>query len=230
MKRALPLLIIGGVLVASLAGAWYWRRSASGNPLSVPEKGSRQQSKSGNPKLGAVPAHSRGLSDATVMIEEFADFECGGCGAVHLIMKDIENEFGSRIVVVFREYPLAVHKNGMTAAQAAESAGLQGKFWEMHDLLYDNQKTWHQLTDVRPLFREYASRLGIAVDRFERDMSSEMVNSRISLDRERAGWIGVNSTPTAFINGREIPFEALTSREKLRDLIRAELSVGPTKN
>lgn len=214
--------------MVSLAGAWYWKRSASGTPLSTPQKSSHPQNKLGAAKLGATPAHRHGPEEAPVLLEEFADFECGGCAALHPIMKAMQKEFGSRLTVIFREYPLSSHKHSMTAAQAAEAAGLQGKFWEMHDLLFADQKTWHEATDVRPLFREYASTLGLAVERFERDMSSESVNRRIAMDHERGEWIGVNSTPTVFMNGREVPFESFTT-EKLRPLIQAEINSSETR-
>jgi protein-disulfide isomerase len=227
--KVIPILIIGSVLGVSVLGAWYLKRSSTSAPLSDPQRQSRVPNKSNAPKPGAAPAHTRGPSEAPIMIEEFADFECGGCAVVHPIMKQMEKEFGTKIVVVFREYPLSVHKYGMTAAQAAESAGLQGKFWEMHDLLFENQKTWHAATDVLPLYREYAKQIGLAVDRFERDMASDVVKNRIAADHDRAAWIGVNSTPTAFLNGREIPFETLTSVDKLRDFLRTELSAVETR-
>jgi protein-disulfide isomerase len=233
--KVIPILIIGCVLGVSVMGAWYLKRSKTSATLSDPQRQSRPQTKSNaptksnTPKPGAEPAHTRGAADAPIMIEEFADFECGGCAAVHPIMKQMEKEFGSKVVVVFREFPLSVHKNGMTAAQAAEAAGLQGKFWEMHDLLFENQKTWHAATDVLPLYREYANQIGLSVEKFERDMASDVVKNRIVADRDRAAWIGVNSTPTAFLNGREIPFATLTSAETLRDFIRAELSSVETR-
>jgi len=227
MKRVVPVVIIIIVLAVSVLGAWYMKRTRITPSPQNAERQSRVDKRTGS-KPGALPAHTHGPVEARVMIEEFADFECGGCGFVHPIIKQMESDFSSRIAVVFREYPLAIHKNGMSAAQAAESAGLQGKFWEMHHLLFENQKTWHGVTDVRPIYRDYANQLGLDVDRFEREMTSDTVKNRISADQERAVSLGVNSTPTAYLNGREIPFEILTSAEKLRDLIRAELASPET--
>jgi protein-disulfide isomerase len=229
MKRLIPILIIGAVLATAVSGGWYLKRSATRAETLDSQRQPRTQNKSKGTKRGAEPAHMRGPDDARVVIEEFADFECGACGVVHPIVKQIEKEFGSQIAVVFREYPLSMHRNGLTAAQAAESAGLQAKFWEMHDLLFENQKEWHQVVDVRSLYRGYASQAGVSVEKFERDMTNETVKTRISADNDRAASLGVNSTPTAFLNGREIPFETLTSVEKLRELIRAELSSAETK-
>ncbi len=127
-----------------------------------------------------------------------------------------------------REFPLVskhTHALAAAAARAGEAVGLQGKFWEMHDLLYENQKTWHDASDPQRNFEEYATRIGLDLDRFKRDMLSEAVNQRVLFDRERGNWIGVNSTPTVFLNGREVPGGSLTS-DKLRGLINAEIKSG----
>jgi protein-disulfide isomerase len=137
----------------------------------------------------------------------------------------MKDEFGPSLVIVFREFPLASHPRALAAARTAEAAGLQGKFWEMHELLYENQKTWHNAVDVEAIFEEYAIRLGLVLDQFKRDISSEAVNRRIDLDRERGQLIGVNSTPTVFLNGREVPLDSLAS-DKLRELIRIQIAPG----
>jgi protein-disulfide isomerase len=229
MKRIVPLLIIGGVLAVSVFGAWYLKRSSASAPLTTDQKQGRKSSPA-KQKPGATPAHERGPDTAPVMLEEFADFECHACGVVYPTMKQIEQEFGSQLVVVFREYPLAMHKNGLTAAQAAEAAGLQNKFWEMHDVLFQNQKDWSKVADVRPLYREYANQVGLDVDKFERDMANPEVAKRIAADRERGEWVGIESTPTVFLNGREVPFETLTAPDKFKELIRTELSSPEKKN
>ena len=160
------------------------------------------------------------------MIEEFGDFECPPCGLLHPILKSMKSEFGSRLVIVFREFPIASkHPRALAAARAAEAAGQQGKFWEMHDFLYENQKAWHDAADVQPLFEDYANRIGLRLDEFRRAVSSEIVDRRIALDKERGYSIGVNSTPTVFLNGREVTLESLESA-KLRELIQAELISG----
>ena len=136
----------------------------------------------------------------------------------------MESEFGPRLQVIFREFPLVpTHPHALAAARAAEAAGLQGKFWEMHDLLYENQKTWHADFDVRPIFEGYATRIGLDLERFKRDLANEIVERRIFLDGKRAQALGVKGTPTVFLNGREVPFESLAT-EKLRVLINAELT------
>ena len=136
----------------------------------------------------------------------------------------MEKQFNGRISITFREFPLVPnHQHALAAAQAAESAGLQGKFWEMHDLLYENQKTWHEAFDVRPIFEDYAKRIGLDVERYKRDLQSDIVAQRIFLDGKRGHALDVKGTPTLFLNGREVPFESLPA-DKLRVLINAELS------
>ena len=224
MKRTLPFVIIIGVLAAALLTAWYLKRSTGETSSGRPPDKPVAKSPTGAVKLGADPPHVLGTENAPVMLEEFGDFECPPCGLLHPLLKAMKAEFGARLVIVFREFPMAsLHPHAMEAARAAEAAGLQGKFWEMHDVLYENQKTWHEAGDVKSLFEGYATRVSLDLDRFNQDITSAAVNQRILLDRERGAWIGVNSTPTVFLNGREVPFESL-GPDKLRVLINAQLS------
>jgi protein-disulfide isomerase len=157
------------------------------------------------------------------MLEEFADFQCPSCATVHGVLKSLKAEFGPRVVIVFREFPLVrLHANALHAARAAEAAGMQGRFWEMHDLLYKNQELWDDASDVQPIFEEYAKSIGLDLNSFKRDVSSSMVERRITSDQERGRWIGVNGTPTLFMNGREIPPDSLTL-DKLRAEVTSEL-------
>jgi protein-disulfide isomerase len=221
MKRALPFVIIAGVLSVTLFSVWYLKRSSTKTQRLI----SQDTSVPGNRaiKLGADPSHALGAKDAPVMLEEFGDFECHSCGLLHPILNKMKGEFGSSLVIVFREFPIvSKHAHALEAARTAEAAGLQGKFWEMHDLLYENQDTWDDAADVQPIFEEYATTIGLALDRFKQDVSGAMVNQRIALDRERGYSIGVNSTPTVFLNGREVLMESM-SDEKLRELIHTQI-------
>jgi len=223
MKRVLPLVIIIGVFGTVLLAAWYLRRSNAETPLATRPGPSPPTNPTRSITLGADPPHALGTQDAPVMIEEFGDFECSSCAVLHPALAMMKSEFGPRLVIVFREFPiLSKHKHALAAARAAEAAGQQGKFWEMHDLLYENQKVWHDAADVQPLFEEYATQIGLSLDRFRRDSSSDIVAQRITLDRERGYSIGVNSTPTVFLNGREVPPESLGT-DKLRELIKAQI-------
>lgn len=226
MKRSVPLVIILTVLVGTLLAGWYWKRSVTETPRTVARGTSPQRSQTSSIKLGAEPSHALGNTNAPAMLEEFGDFECLPCGSAYPVLKNLKKEFGSDVVIVFRQFPLvAKHAHAMDAARAAEAAGLQGKFWPMHDLLYENQKTWRTAADPQSLFAEYAAQTGLEPDSFRRDAAGDRVNQRIALDRERGYWVGVNSTPTVFLNGREVPPDSVTT-EKLRDLVRSEIAAN----
>jgi protein-disulfide isomerase len=138
-------------------------------------------------------------------------------------MKKIEAESGSRVRVVFRENPLAkIHKNALDAARAAEAAGLQGRFWEMHDLLYERQGDWSVMPDARPVFQGFARELKLDLDSFTSDMDTLQVNSRIQADMSRGESLGVKGTPTVFINGSELSPANMTLEG-----IRAAINAAP---
>jgi protein-disulfide isomerase len=199
MKRFLPFVVIGIVLLAAIAGGWILLRS------------SQQSRNSSNPTpdpalevQGADPPHVRGNPNAPVTIEEFGDFQCPSCGNYYPELKKIEADFGDRLRVVFRELPLLpMHEHALLAAQAAEAAGLQGKFWEMHDKLYENQATWVEAKDLIPVFADYAKQLGLDPDRFMKDLNGEKVAQRIFQDGKRSHALNIQSTPTFFVNGKE---------------------------
>jgi protein-disulfide isomerase len=230
MKRALPFLIIGIVLVIAVVAAMYLTRSASA-PVAPPApaspvagNGTPTGNETAVTEPGAIPPHTHGPADAPVTLEEFGDFECPPCGMLHPVLQTMEKEFGGRIRIIFREFPLVpAHVHTLAAARSAEAAGLQGKFWEMHDLLYENQKVWHEAFDAHPIFEDYATRIGLNMEKFRSDVSGEIVAQRIFLDGKRAHALGVTGTPTVFMNGREIPFESLAP-DKLRVLIQAQLN------
>jgi protein-disulfide isomerase len=226
MKRLLPFAIIVIVLGGAFAGGWYWWHAAQKSVVvSKASTGAGAPAVvTSSPVPGAEPPHVRGADNAPVTLEEFGDFECPPCGAFYPTLKTMEGEYGARLRVIFREFPLAqMHPHALAAAHAAEAAGLQGKFWEMHDLLYENQKTWHEAFDVRPIFDGYAKQIGLDMNRYQKDLNSDPVAQRIFLDGKRAHSMGVKGTPTVFLNGKEVPFESLPS-EKLRPLINQEIA------
>jgi protein-disulfide isomerase len=221
MKRLLPFALIFIVLGGALAGGWYLKRSPQPTtPASnMPANANIPPVAAAAPVPGAEPPHVRGPADAPVTLEEFGDFECPPCGGLYPILRTIEAEYGSRLRVIFRELPLTqLHPHALAAANAAEAAGLQGRFWEMHDLLYENQKSWDKAFDVRPIFEGLATKIGLDVDRFKRDQTSEIVDTRIVRDGIRAHSLGVVGTPTVFINNQEVPFAQVTA-EGLRAAI-----------
>ena len=245
MKRLLPFIIILAVLGVALCSAWYLTRTiptsttvVGSQPVASPSSGAQPRgsqppatlpvANAGGP--GAEPAHVLGPATAPARLEEFGDFECPPCGAFHPILEEMHKEFGDRLQITFREFPLVpAHQHALAAASAAEAAGMQGKFWEMHDLLYERQKIWKTECDVRPIFEGYAKEIGIDVERYKRDVSSDAVALRIQKDGSRGHSMGVKGTPTVFLNGREVPFESLPA-EQLRVIIQREIeSAGKSK-
>jgi protein-disulfide isomerase len=221
MKRYLPFAIIAGVLVIALAGgAVLWRSSqqTTTQPFAQPTPSALPpQSGSGNNTTVSQPVtatpdnpHTRGGANAKVTLEEYGDYQCPPCGALYPDLKTIEKEYGDQLRFVFRQFPLQMHKHAFVAAHAAEAAALQGHFWEMHDMLYQNQLSWSVADDARPVFIQYAKTLGLDVDRFTRDMDSPEVAARVMTDIERGKALAVEGTPTVFINGRQLRPEVVT--------------------
>jgi len=213
MKKSFPFLLILGVLVLSVGGgALLYRSQANDKPVRpVPTV-----------HIGANPAHLRGEASAPVLLEEFGDFQCPVCGQFYKILKQVESEYGSQLKVVFREYPIQqLHPHALEAAHAAEAAGQQNKFWEMHDMLYDNQDTWTKEQDVRPTFDAYAKSLGLNVNQFDYDMSSSAVAGRCIDDQVRARDFGVTGTPTIFVDGKPPKDRSIDSiRNAINDALR----------
>jgi len=153
---------------------------------------------------GAEPMHIRGDPSAPAVLEEFGDFECLPCSSVWPVLTKLESDYGKQLVVVFREHPLKMHHFALDAARAAEAAGLQGKFWEMHDTLYRNRGTWVPAPYVRPNLNDYASELNLDLDRFKTDMDGPEVAKRIEADQDRGESLGIDRTPVLFLNGQKL--------------------------
>ena len=153
---------------------------------------------------------------APVTIVEFSDFQCPFCGRAHVPLKRIVDEFPTEVRVVFRHYPLSFHEYAATAAVAAEAARAQGKFWEMHDMLFE-----HQSALTPQDIASYGQQIGLDMDRFRADYESEELRERVERSRAEGQRIGVNSTPTIYVNGRELPSDQL---DELVDYVREELA------
>jgi len=228
------------VLGVALGSAWYLTRTipaaptlgsqSQASPGSQPASASQAASAPSGPVLtgipGADPPHVLGPATAPARLEEFGDFECPPCGIFHPILQQMHAEFGDQLQITFREFPLVpTHQHALAAASAAEAAGIQGKFWEMHDLLYEHQNDWKKEFDVRPIYEGYAKQIGLDVDRYKRDLEGDFVAQRIFADGKRGHSLGVKGTPTVFLNGREVPFENLPA-EKLRVVIQDVIRSG----
>lgn len=141
--------------------------------------------------------HIQGLDTAPVALVEYGDYECPYCGDANPIIKEVEKNLGNKLRFIFRNFPITqIHPHAQHAAEAAEAAAAQNKFWEMHDYLYEHQ----QALDDNHL-EKYASKLGLDLTQFNRDMASHAYAQRVREDFLSGVRSGVNGTPTFYING-----------------------------
>jgi protein-disulfide isomerase len=141
--------------------------------------------------------HIQGPTEAAVTLVEYGDYECPYCGAAYPIVKEVQSRMGERLRFVFRNFPITTsHPHAEQAAETAEAAATQGRFWQMHDLLYENQRRLRV-----PDLREYAERLALDVERFDRELTEHAHAARVREDFMSGVRSGVNGTPTFYING-----------------------------
>ncbi len=158
-----------------------------------------------------------------VTIVEFGDFQCPACGIAHIAVKQIKNKYKNQVNFAFREFPLtAIHQNAYTAAMAAEAAGGQGKFWEMHDKLYENQSKWSDKKDPMEIFTVYAKELGLNIEKFKEEIKQKKYDENITNDQNDGAKLGINATPTFFINGKM--YSGVLKFDDLTDKIEIELN------
>ena len=225
MKRLLPIIIIAIVLLITLGGGYLLMRAPTAAPVASQLPLTAATPTQAAAPLDTQPAHYKGRIDAPVQLEEFGDYQCPPCGGFHPIAKRVIAAYGDRIRFSFRNFPLPnIHKFASIAARAAEAAGQQGKFWEMHDMLYEHQQEWSSVEDARPLFIKYAQALGLDVNRFQQDMDGAVAGMRVAQDADIGNVRGVHGTPTLFLNGKEVPFEQIMDYDKLRAVIDAALA------
>jgi len=164
---------------------------------------------------------SKGSAQAAAVLVEFSDFECPACKKASKVVSQLMSEYGDRVRLVYRHLPLSMHKHAFAAAQAAVCADRQGKFWEMHDLLFSSG----ELSDEA--FRGYAARLGLDLKSFDECVASESSRAAVSEDQRVAREAGLGSTPTFILNGRLV--EGGRSLEEFKSLIDREAQAGGLK-
>lgn len=164
-----------------------------------------------------------GNKDAKVTLVEYSDFQCPACGAYYPIVKQLNLEFAGRIQFVYRHFPLTqIHANANLAALSAEAAGKQNKFWEMHDIIFENQSKWSGEKNAKDLFVEYAQKLNLDVEKFKNDLDSDEVQEKVANDYQSGIRLGVNATPTFFLNGTKLQNPA--SYEAFKKLLEEAIS------
>jgi protein-disulfide isomerase len=146
-----------------------------------------------------------GLASSTVILIEYSDFQCPACRTYYPILRELAETYDGRMAFVYRHYPLKqIHVNAEPAAWASEAAGIQGKFWEMHNLLFEKQAEWEKASDLRSVFSEYAALLGLNKEKFLAELDSSAVKNLVGDQRKSALKFGLNATPTFILNGKKI--------------------------
>ncbi|SEM89928.1 Thioredoxin [Chryseobacterium taichungense] len=157
--------------------------------------------------------HIQGNANAELVIVEYGDYQCPYCGAAYPVLKELMREFGNQVQFVFRNFPLSeMHQYARPAALAAEAANIQGKFWEMHDAIYENQQ---QLNEN--LLTEIAEKLSLNMPQFKEDLQSSKLAEKVDSDFESGVISGVNGTPSFFVNGKKFNGGAMDLLELVRE-------------
>lgn len=190
------ILGIGLATVVLIIGGAFWLGQSSS------KSAVQTASSSADPKLLIrSDSHQTASGSAQPTIVEFGDYQCPACGQAEPIVEQARKLNAN---FVFRNFPLPQHRNALISAEAAEAAGEQGKFWEMHDRLYQNQTEWSESTDALTIFTGYAKDLGLDTTKFKDEVTSNKFADQINQDKNDGLALGVDSTPTFFINGQKL--------------------------
>lgn len=154
-----------------------------------------------------MAAHIKGNPEATVTLTEYSDFQCPACAQFYPVVSGIVEEYGDSVKLEYRHFPLiTIHPFAVPAAKAAEAAGQQGKFWEMHDKLFENQTTWSSAVNPRAYFDQYAEEIGLDVALFKQHYKASVIEDHVKSHYEEARELGLSGTPSFLLNGERMEF------------------------
>lgn len=155
-----------------------------------------------------ISAHIKGNESAELHLIEYSDFQCPACRSTEPVLAQLQEEYGDSFFLEYRHFPLRqIHPNAQLAAQAAEAAGMQGMFWEMHDHLFEHQDQWAKSLNPKRYFSDYAEELGLHAERFAYDLESDAVKDRVNKDADEAMAYELPGTPSFVFNGEQISLE-----------------------
>ncbi len=208
MKNPLKIvLIVAGTVVALgvVFGGMWWVFQNTNNPSNLHMTPIRQSDwRFGNP-------------DAKVTLLEYSDLQCPVCRNYEPIVEQARAAYASSTLFLYRHFPLQQHQWALASAHAAEAAGMQGKFWDMVHVLFQNQESWVQSKNPAPLFSQYAQELGLNVQKFQTDENSQAVSDKVISDRTAALEDQIPGTPTFFLNGQQVQFQSYDQLKQLLD-------------
>lgn len=167
---------------------------------------------------GDIADQTFGNDKAKVVLIEYGDFQCPGCGSAHPIVKNLSEKYEDQLAFVFRNFPLTnIHPNARAASAAAEAAGIQGKYWEMHNLLFERQDEWSDASSSERVetFAGYAEQIGLDKAEFSKLLNerSSDINKKINFDIALGRKLGVTGTPTFYLNGKQMTSEQTGGEE-----------------
>ena len=196
MSKSKPIIIIVIAIVLAAGTAFYLSRGAS-------DETTKAGASSTTPQAGG--GRTLGPANAPVTLVEYADYQCPMCKVYSPIITELLRRYPDKVRFEFHYYPLVqIHRYAMDAAKAAEAAGDQGKYWEMHDLLFDEQERWASSQNAETQFLTYASRLGLNTNQFMQALHSPDIENRILQDVARARDAKLEGTPSIFVNGQKV--------------------------
>lgn len=211
--------IIAGIIAATIAilvGAVFFFSQPAKPPST---------SKVDTSVLGRSDSQKISSDSAKVTLVEFADFQCPACGAYYSVVNQLITQFKGDLTFVYRHFPLPQHQNARLAAYVSEAAGNQNKFFEMEDMLFTNQKDWSEKGNAKDIFISYAENLKLNLDQFKKDIDSDAIKKKVDRDQQDGNSLGVNSTPTFFLDGEKIKNPG--SFEDFQTLIKAAILKAP---
>ena len=192
--------------------------------FTLTKKSNDSQNGSGGSSNAQASEHKVGAGNKGVTLVEYGDFQCPACKSYYPLVKQVKEAFGDDITFQFRHFPLnQIHPYAFQASRAAEAAGKQGKFFEMHDLMYENQDSWSQAQNVSTIFEGFAQQLGLNMDQFKADVASADTAAVINADIKSGQALGAKSTPTFVLNGKKLDKNP-ASFEEFKALIDEQIS------
>lgn len=216
-SNKVAILIASATLAIIIGGVFLFSKS----PSQVTPK------KVDNKLLIEADSEKIGSAGAQLTLVEFGDYQCPACGDYHPMIERLLSDFSGRINFIFRNFPLSQHANAKISSYAAEAAGLQGKFEEMHNKIYETQNNWTSSKDARSIFIGYAKDLGLDVDKFTKDIDSETIKQKIARDTNDGLNLQITETPTLYLNGVKL---VLTGKyDDLKKTVQAELDKNSSK-
>lgn len=210
IKRNIAFIsVVVGTLLLLIGGVFLFTKSGN------------TQRKSVNRDLLIGKNSYQSDASASATLVEFGDYQCPACGLYHPLIKQLLIDFKGKINFIFRNFPLSQHANAKISSYAVEAAGLQGKYWEMHNKVYETQNDWSASTDAKSIFVKYAEDLGLNPEKFLADIDSSLVKDKVTNDYNDGVAVGIDATPTFYLNGNKM--DLFSNYEELKNVVEPSL-------